>query len=284
MKKYNLHENTSKGLNFELKKLVPYLNRNKEKASVPHRHSFFQLLWFKNKGKHYIDYEVIEHPENSLFLINQNQVHYFCQDSSNSGYLYHFNEIFISEYNLELLSRFSISIFNEIGKPFIILSEKESNYFDSQTIHMLDEINNKHENYENIITHIFFSLLFRVERLMNEQQSFNLHSFTNFTTYVRFKQLVINCFDQNKSIQNYADELNISTKKLTSITKQYTLLTPVKVIKGLKVLEAKRMLSNENLSIQEIAFSLGFDQPTYFTKFFKKETRYTPKEFKSLHH
>jgi AraC-like DNA-binding protein len=39
------------------------------------------------------------------------------------------------------------------------------------------------------------------------------------------------------------------------------------------------MLSNQNISIKEVAYSLGFNQPTYFTKFFKKDTKITPKQF-----
>ncbi|WP_435264331.1 helix-turn-helix domain-containing protein [Tenacibaculum sp. nBUS_03] len=71
----------------------------------------------------------------------------------------------------------------------------------------------------------------------------------------------------------------MSSKKLTTLTKQHTGLTPANLIKDIKILEAKRMLSNQDVSIKEVAYSLGFDQPTYFTKYFKKETQLTPKEF-----
>ena len=64
--------------------------------------------------------------------------------------------------------------------------------------------------------------------------------------------------------------------------KQYLGDTPANIIQSVKILEAKRKLANKELSIQEIAFDLGFDQPTYFTKYFKKATGTTPKEFQSL--
>ena len=58
MEKYDLHKNDFTKLHFELKALAHYFQHNKEKASKPHRHSFFQILWFKNSGNHYIDYDV----------------------------------------------------------------------------------------------------------------------------------------------------------------------------------------------------------------------------------
>jgi AraC family transcriptional regulator, transcriptional activator of pobA len=63
--------------------------------------------------------------------------------------------------------------------------------------------------------------------------------------------------------------------------KQYLGDTPADVIQSMKILEAKRRLANKKFSIQEIAYDLGFDQPTYFTKYFKKAAGITPKEFQA---
>ena len=73
--------------------------------------------------------------------------------------------------------------------------------------------------------------------------------------------------------------IGLSSKKLTSLSKKYLKDTPADYIHKRKILEAKRLLSNSKLSVKEVAYSLGFDQPTYFTKYFKKYTDITPKEF-----
>ena len=279
MEKYDLHKNDFSKLHFELKHLAPYFLRNKENASKPHRHSFFQILWFKNSGNHYIDYEVIKHPANTLFLINKNQVHYFCKQSINEGYLFHFNDSFISNFNLELLSRFTVSIFNEINEPYINLTNNDSSIIENICKTVLLEIDEKKENFSHIITHQFLGLLYLIERIKNEQISFKTDADSDFSIIVQFKQEIIKALDQQLSIDDFASRLGTSTKKLTSLTKQYTSLTPGSLIKEMKILEAKRMLSHQDISIKEVAYSLGFDQPTYFTKFFKKETKITPKEF-----
>jgi AraC-like DNA-binding protein len=49
-------------------------------------------------------------------------------------------------------------------------------------------------------------------------------------------------------------------------------------------LEIKRFLMNTNLSIKEIAYQTGFEDPTNFVKFFKKHSNRTPAEFRKQHH
>ncbi len=279
MEKYDLHKNDFSKLHFELKQLAPYFQRNKDKASKPHRHSFFQILWFKNSGNHYIDYEAIKHPANTLFLINRNQIHYFCNESSNEGYLFHFNDSFISNLSLELLSRFTISIFNEIGDAYISLNQLDSKLIENASKFLFAELKEKKENYSQIIIHQFISLLYQIERIKKNEVSFKVDSNSDFSKIVHFKQIIIENLDKSLNIQEYSNRLGISSKKLTTHTKQYTSLTPANLIKEIKILEAKRMLSSHSISIKEVAYSLGFDQPTYFTKFFKKEVKITPKQF-----
>jgi len=48
------------------------------------------------------------------------------------------------------------------------------------------------------------------------------------------------------------------------------------------IVEAKRELYTKDLSVKEIAFKLGFEDPAYFSRFFKKETSRSPKEFAEL--
>jgi AraC-like DNA-binding protein len=284
MEKYDLHKTDFSKFHFELKHLAPYFLSNKTKASKPHRHSFFQILWFKNSGNHYIDYEEIQHPANTIFFINKNQVHYFCPESINEGYLFHFNDSFISNFNLDLLSRFTISIFNEINAPYINLTNNESTFVENICKSVLLELDAKKENFSHIITHQIIGLLYQIERIKNEQISFKTDANSDFSKIVKFRQEIIKEIDQQLSIDDFASRLAISTKKLTALTKQYTSLTPGALIKELKILEAKRMISHQDISIKEVAYSLGFDQPTYFTKFFKKETKLTPKQFQEQLH
>ena len=126
IKQYHLHKDDYAKLHFEINDSKSYLKKNQIHASVPHRHSFYQIIWFKEAGRHYVDYETIDHEENTVFFINKNQIHYFCEDSPNNGYLFHFNDIFVNDCNNGLMERFSTSIFNEIGGNHLSLDEELS--------------------------------------------------------------------------------------------------------------------------------------------------------------
>ena len=74
--------------------------------------------------------------------------------------------------------------------------------------------------------------------------------------------------------------LNVSTKTLTNCVYESSHSTPLKIINDRVILEAKRQLLHSSLKIKEIAFYLGFEDPSYFVKFFKRQTGYLPAEFR----
>lgn len=74
----------------------------------------------------------------------------------------------------------------------------------------------------------------------------------------------------------------MSVKTLTNSVGASSFSTPLKIINDRIILEAKRQLCYTDLKIKEIAFRLGFDDPSYFVKFFKRQTGILPAEFRVL--
>lgn len=281
IKQYHLHKDDYSKLHFELKDAKKYVLKNEIHSSKPHRHSFYQLIWFKNKGQHYIDYQVIEHEENTLFFINKNQIHYFCLDSLNDGYLFHFNDVFIARFNSELMKRFSYSIFNEIGNPFISLSSTDAIKFETVCSLIKSEIKTKDYFHKEQVFSLVQTILFQIERLKKKQNTFGVDTNKEHHTAFLFKKIIYEHIDTFLTLDEYCSKLNINIKNLTSISKEFLLDTPANIIRQVKILEAKRILANHKTTAKEVAYALGFDQPTYFTKYFKKETGLTPKQFQT---
>jgi AraC family transcriptional regulator, transcriptional activator of pobA len=281
IKKYYLHKDDFSKLHFELHDAKSYLLKNIPTATKAHRHSFYQLIWFKTAGNHYIDYEIIEHPADTIFFINTNQIHYFCSDSANEGFLFHFNDYFIDQFTQELSQRFSFSIFNEIGKPYLQLSDSDLIRFKTITPFIREELTMQNSLVKEEVFSLFTSLLFLIERLRNKETNLDINLNGDFRLAFLFKKAVYENKNTFLSIDAYSKLLNTNNKKLTTVVKQYLGDTPANVIQSIKILEAKRRLANKKFSIQEIAYDLGFDQPTYFTKYFKKATHITPKEFQA---
>ena len=83
------------------------------------------------------------------------------------------------------------------------------------------------------------------------------------------------------SVKYLADQLNLSPKYLSDLLKQETGKTALELIHLHLINEAKNMLIEGVKNISEIAYQIGFDNPTYFSRLFKKEVGISPKEFKN---
>ena len=80
---------------------------------------------------------------------------------------------------------------------------------------------------------------------------------------------------------NYlAAHLNLSSKYLSDLLKQETDKTTMELIPLFMIAEAKNLIVNRELSISEIAYQLGFENPPYFSRLFRKETGMSPKQYR----
>ncbi|RKQ50076.1 AraC family transcriptional regulator [Roseivirga pacifica] len=84
------------------------------------------------------------------------------------------------------------------------------------------------------------------------------------------------------SAQHYADQLSVHVNYLNRAIKEVTGRPTSSHIAERIITEAKAMLQHTNWNISEIAYALGFEYPTYFNNFFKRQTGQTPKEARSL--
>ncbi|HEX6429623.1 MAG TPA: helix-turn-helix domain-containing protein [Niastella sp.] len=91
--------------------------------------------------------------------------------------------------------------------------------------------------------------------------------------YIRFKLFVENNLTNHPTVQHIAEELSFNTNSLYNTVKHYSGLSPKEFITNRLILEAKRRLYyGESSSIKELAYELGFNDPEYFSRLFKKVT------------
>lgn len=97
--------------------------------------------------------------------------------------------------------------------------------------------------------------------------------------FLKFLESVRHNFSNNHPVSFHAEALATTEAKLNEISKLHTNKTAQNVIYSLTVSEAKRLLLYEKLNVKEIAYQLGFNDPFYFSNFFKKHTSLSPKDY-----
>jgi AraC family transcriptional regulator, transcriptional activator of pobA len=105
------------------------------------------------------------------------------------------------------------------------------------------------------------------------------HSSHNSSLFLQFKNLIEEQYTSLKNVSDYAERLSVKPVLLNEISKQLSGITAGEHIRNRVILEAQRYLYNTDLSAKEIAYKLGFEDPHYFSRFFKKYTNQSPSEF-----
>lgn len=98
--------------------------------------------------------------------------------------------------------------------------------------------------------------------------------------YLAFSRLVEDTFTQHPTVEHLADTLALSTDSLYQLVKHYAGVSPKEFLTNRLMLEAQRRLYyGEETSVKELAFALGFQDPAYFSRLFKKTTGQTVAAF-----
>lgn len=176
---------------------------------------------------------------------------------------------------------------------------EQFNFFDQNTKHVnqfsMDEtaeifeifqktkihINQNHPYQHEILASYINILLFEYQTLFEKIHFRNSYQQTRNQQIVKaFKDLANMYFQQERSVQFYADKLFITAKHLTEILKQETGKTASDWLNELLLLEATILLTNSHLHITQIAEELHFPDASTFGKFFKKLSGTSPTEYR----
>jgi len=127
--------------------------------------------------------------------------------------------------------------------------------------------------------------------LLEAEEAYRDKSNANKTTYTqpenisrKFKRLLEINYINHREVQFYADQLYISSKHLSQTLKDQTGKTASDWIYEIIILEAKVLLQNKENTIKQISDHLNFANPSFFGKFFKRNTSLSPKEYRKNKH
>jgi AraC family transcriptional regulator, transcriptional activator of pobA len=243
-----------------------------------HRHDFYFVLAIQEgTGIHEIDFVQYAVQDTSVFILRPGQVHKLELSANTTGFLLEFDLSFYQPKNTIAEHRWK----KASSKNFCEVEAARFKRLHTHLSNIFDEYSVKQEGY---IEAIKANLdLFFLEYI---RQSGNPNSIAKSESgYIqeRFEELV-RLLEANivsmKNVSDYADLLSLSPYQLNSIAKTTVGKTVSDLINEQIILEAKRHLIATPAQVKEIADILGYEDPSYFIRFFKKHTGQSPDTFR----
>jgi len=262
---------------FKIRDLQSLLN-GKDMVQELHRHDyFFVLVLKKGKGNHEIDFNSYKVCDNSIFFLRPGQVHQLSLKAGSSGYLMQFKTDFY--YQNESSSR---ELLRKAGnKNFCRLSMVKVKKLFSVLDEIFQEYSDKQEGYKEVIKAnlgIFFIELIRGQR--NKKDPKDNNTMYSQERIEKLSELLEANINKIKQVSQYAEMMNLSVYQLNAITKEVLGKTCSELINEHIILESKRYLLATSNQVNQIAYSLGYEDISYFIRFFRKHTGYTPNLFR----
>lgn len=128
----------------------------------------------------------------------------------------------------------------------------------------------------NHLVNMFIHLARRIPQQMSEFEKGG----RALVHVMRFKKLLDQHYREHWPINHYAKQLGITHTQLNRVCKEVLGKTALEVIHTRIMTEAERDLLYSSLAIKEIAFTLGFQDESYFTRFFKKHFGQSPSQYR----
>ena len=248
-----------------------------------HRHAYYEIIWLKNgKGVHTIDTIPYSYSGSVLFLLSPGQMHVIKPIEKADGYVIKFLPSLFNDSKDMNEYLLSAGLFDNIqAQPLLKVSSSSHAVFADVFSKMVTEFNADEEDKEKILLAYLKILITHINRLKRNHLSKQLSNRDiNFFLFQNYKVSVENHFKKEHSVQRYAEILNTQARTLNSLSKKYLKKTAGEIISDRLILEAKRELYHNTNSIKEISYDLGFEDPAYFTRFFKKHTGISPQEYR----
>ena len=264
--------------NFSIRNLQDVLG-GKDMIHELHRHDYFFILALeKGEGHHEIDFIPYQVCDYSFFFLRPGQVHQLTLKADSTGYLMEFNSNFYSPTDKasgQLLSKVST-------KNLCQLDAKRIEKLFALLAYIYQEYSDKQESYREVVKAnlgIFF-----IELVRHRQNKNGVSDKSSLYAQERMEELLVlleRHISTHKQVSQYAEMLNLSPYQINAICKANLGKTCSELIDEHIILESKRYLLATSNQVNQIAYHLGYEDASYFIRFFKKHTGYSPEAFRN---
>jgi AraC family transcriptional regulator, transcriptional activator of pobA len=253
-------------------------------VKYPHRHDFFEVLYLqKGSGYHVIDGNKYEIQPPCVFFMSPGQAHKLEFSNDIEGYIFIFTSDF---YLLDRSNKNSLIEFpffytiHQDNPPLVLKNENDNRFLETLFRQGIAEISHSGESSFEMLRSIL-DLILTICATRYQRNENLLHKGKGQILVKKFFHLIEENNQKKLLLSDYAIMIGVTPNHLTQTVKLLTGKTSSQIIKAKQLLEIKRLLAHTSLSVSEIAIQLSFEDQSYFTKFFKRETGLTPLQFRN---
>jgi AraC-like DNA-binding protein len=248
--------------------------------TYPHQHKFYQILFFdKANGTHVIDDEEYKVQNRSIHFVSPNHIHHLSLEDGASGFVCMFKEelFFIHNESDKFLKE--IDLFSNWNKnPVVQIDNANFDELNTILLFLKKEFDGQKMRRNEMLLMGLKTFLINSSRLGGNLKDLQISSKRKIIE--NFLGLVDEFYNENLPVSFYAEKLNITTTYLCRVIKEVYSKSVSEFVNERVILESKRIIKHSSKSIKEISFELGFEDPSYFSRFFKKNIGMTPVQYR----
>ena len=230
-----------------------------------------------------IDFNEYQPGQDALFFINVDQYYWFDPACTGTVLYYHRDFYCIQLHDKEVACD-GILFHNAYDVPVVFMDDEARTTMLAIVQEIRTEMAQQDSGMEEMLRILLKQLIIRATRLWKQQHHVVSEETRQEVEFSRtFSQLVEGHYTRQHAVADYAAMLHITPKALNKRITRYSNQTPNDVIKNRIILEAKRLLIHTPLSVKEIGYRLGYDDPSYFIRLFTKQVAAPPQSFR-LHY
>ena len=263
-----------------------------DKSLYVHSHEDFSELVFVLDGssEHLVNSKSYSISKGDVFVISNDTEHGFFQPDKMKicNIMFKPAEVFANTWDIRQLPGFQALFVLEphYSQNYsfcsqLKLSDKGFAETDQLIKGLMTEYNNKPTGWRDSVFSGFIRLCILLSRFYEADRPISENSFLRLADAAAY---IENNFQEHIDMNTLAQISGYSERQLIRNFKETYSATPSEYIANLRIKKAKHLLGSEDLSIGEIAWSCGFDDQNYFSRFFKKTTGMTPSAYRSLTH
>jgi AraC family transcriptional regulator, transcriptional activator of pobA len=255
--------------------------RNRQNRQRPHRHDFYQIFWMMQGAPSFnLDFDHLSIEAHALVFVPPGAVHTFGARNSADGFILSFQEDFLES------EGHSVDLFAECPaldpaqiRTLLAVPESSVEIVHGYCRRMFEEFNAKREGYRSATAALLRLLFVEIRRCLSHQPSpSSFHKYSSLTA--RFLRTLSARPYQVTTASEVARLLGVSRSWLNQLVRQETAKNLTDHLQGRLILESKRLLAHSDLNVSEVAYQLGFEDPSYFTRLFRQMEGLSPREFR----